>query len=47
MSSPGVLGNGFVVAVIVGRKHMQTVTNIYLLNLAVTDILSLAFSELL
>ena len=34
----GVGGNLVVLAVVLGNKHMRTTTNLYLLNLAVADI---------
>ncbi|XP_078655691.1 galanin receptor type 1-like [Branchiostoma floridae x Branchiostoma belcheri] len=40
----GVIGNGLVILVIARSKDMRTVTNIYVVNMAVTDLAYLVFS---
>ena len=35
----GILGNLLVLVVIVTQAHMQTTTNMYILNMAIADIL--------
>ncbi|XP_066303085.1 galanin receptor type 1-like [Branchiostoma lanceolatum] len=40
----GVVGNGLVILVIARSKDMRTVTNIYVVNMAVTDLAYLVFS---
>lgn len=39
----GVLGNSMVILVVAKRKQMQTVTNIFVMNLAVADLLVIIF----
>ena len=42
----GLLGNAVTILIICRFRYMQTITNLYLCNLAITDILSLTFSKL-
>ncbi len=41
----GLLGNAITILIIYRFRYMQTITNLYLCNLAITDLLSLTFSK--